>query len=78
MNFFSEEKKIKKNKNKCIIKLKKISTSLSEIADVLERMYENESANFANLIRLLLHIKIEVFGDSIWSTSSNFENECSG
>lgn len=49
--------------------LKKNSNSLSEIPDVFERI----SANFANLIKLLLQIKIEVSGDSIWSTSSNFE-----
>lgn len=36
-------------------------------------MYENELANFANLIRLLLQVENVVLGESIWSTSSNFE-----
>lgn len=36
-------------------------------------MYENGSAHFADLTRLLLQIKDEVLRNSTWSTSSNFE-----
>lgn len=58
---------------KKLVFLLKNSNSSSEVIDMFEMMYENGSAHFADLTRLLLQIKDEVLRNSTWSTSSNFE-----
>lgn len=60
------------NMKKLVFLLKNCNSS-SEVADIFEMMYENGSAHFADLTKLLLQIKDEVLGNSTWSTSSNFE-----